>query len=488
MKFPRPLFILAALVAPSFALETAAVSAVTAKFESPSHDEQYQARIELNRLIDEATIPGKGDAAAVTRTLCAVLQDAGTSQEAKKYLLRAMSRVATSDAVDALVPLLEGSDALLREEARQTLRSIPDAKAVAALENALRKTTDKREKIALAGSLAFQKSATSVPLLAGLAADADPETARAGISALAATGGDAAVAALNHILTENSLPDALKPDAEKALLVASAGESGTANAIFQSTRSDSARLAAFIALTGGQPDKASLALIEQAVKSEHAGIRHEALKRAIELNLTSVVADLPTAIAAMPIDDRRVVLGAIRHLKSAEAAGKIALGLVNSGDPNERVAAINALGGIPTKAAFDAAMQALGDRSPAVNQAAAGVLAVSAFPEADGTLLAMLKGAAGPQQIAAIKAAAVRHLPGANEILIQIITSSDEAAAREATRTLYFTASIDDLRKLCETAAATQDEARRKSLVATCTRIANRIGSEEAKALLKAEE
>ena len=485
MKFSRPLFIMAALVAPSFALETAAVSAVTAKFESPSHDEQYQARIELNRLIDEATIPGKGDAAAVTRTLCAVLQDAGTSQEAKKYLLRALSRVATEDAVDAVVPLLEGSDDLLREEARQTLRCIPGAKAVAALENALRKATAKRDKIALAGSLAFQKSATSAPLLAGLAADADPETARAGIRSLSAIGGDAAVAALKKILDDGALPDALKPDVEKALLVASAGESKTASAIFQSTRSDSARLAAFIALTGGQPESAPVALIEQAVKSEHADVRHEALKRAIEMNLTSVVSGLAAAMTGMPIEDRRVVVGSIRHLKSVETAGKIALAVVNSEDPNERVAAITALGGIPTQAAFDAALQSLSARNPAVNQAAASAVAINAYPQADATLLSMLKGAPGEAQVLAIKAAAVRQLPGANEILIQILSAGDEASAREATRTLYFSASIDDLRKLCETAAATQDEVRRKSLVSTCTRIAGRIGGEEAKALLK---
>jgi len=324
-----------------------------------------------------------------------------------------------------------------------------------------------------------------VPLLAELAADADPETARSGIRALSAIGGDAAVTALKNSLDGGALPDPLKPDAEKALLVASAGESMIASAIFQSTRSDSARLAAFIALTGDQPDSASAALIEQAVKSEHADVRHEALKRAIEMNLPSVVSGLAAAMGDMPSSDRRVVVGAIRHLKSVETAEKIALAVVNSEDPNERVAAITTLGGIPTEAAFAAALQALSDRNPAINQAAASALAVSAYPQADATLLAMLKGAPGPQQITAIKAAAVRHLPGANEILIQILAGGDEASAREATRTLYFTASLDDLRKLCETAAATQDEARRKSLVSTCTRIAGRIGGEEAKALLK---
>jgi len=485
MKFLLPLFIAAALAAPSLALETAAVTAVAARFESPSHDEQYQAQIELNRLIDNATIPGKGDATAVTKTLCAVLQDAATPHEARKYLLRAMSRTATADAVETLVPLLEGTDALLKEEARQVLRFIPDAKAVAALENALRKADDKRDKIALAGCLAFQKSATSVPPLAGLAAEADRESARAGISALAAIGGDAAVDALKKVHAGRAAKDPLNPDLEKALLIASAGERQIASRIFQSTRFGSARLAAFIAMTGGTPDSAALALIEQAVKSEHADVRHAAIQRAIELNLPGVVSSLAAGITAMPLDDRQVLLGSIRHLKSEEAAGKIALGLVNSDDQSARVAAITVLGGIPTKAAFDAVLQALGDRSPAINQAAASALAVNAWPEASATLLAMLKGAPGDEKILAIKAAAVRQIPGANEILIQITGGEDEEASREATRTLYFTATIDDLRALCEMAAASQDEARRKSLVSSCSRIAKRINTDEAQALVK---
>lgn len=478
MKFLRLVFILAALAVPSPALEMAAVSAVAAKFQSPSYDEQYQARIELNRLIDEATIPGKGDAAAVTKTLCAVLQDAATSQEAKKYLLRAMNRVATVDALDCLAGLLAGQDTLLKEEARQVLESIHDPKSVAVLERAMAKATDKRERIALAASLALQKSSSSVPLLAALAADADLEMARAGLRALAKIGGEAAVAALQAA----KVPAAAKEDAEKSLLIASAGDKQIARKLFDTTGSAIVRLAAFLAIT---KDGADTALIASALKSEHAEIRHAAIQRAIELNLPTLVSGLEQSIAAMPLGDRMIVLGNIQHLESQQTAEKIALYSAASEDEGERIAALTALGKIGTKAAFDRLLEGLGERTPPVNQAATAALAKMDYPEAEPSLLAMLKGPPGGQKLLAIKAAAVRQIPGANEILIEIITGDDVPASREAMKTLYFTSTIDDLRALCAKAAATQDPEQRKSLVSFCSRIASRLKTPEALDLVK---
>jgi HEAT repeat protein len=486
MKFLRPPLIIAAvLVSQVHALEPAAVTAVAAKFNDPSPAAQYNARVELNRLLDDATAPGKDDPAAVTKTLCAVLQGEDVSQEAQKYILRAMSRLATVDAVESLARLINGQDALLKEEARQVLGSIHDPKAVAVLENSLRKATDKREKMALANSLAVQKAASSVAALAVLAVDPDLEIARAGLSALASIGGDQAVSALKKANTSGKVAPAIKPDIEQALLIASSGNGQTAKEIFQSTKSDTVRLAAFIALTKDGTDSATATMIEQAVKCDDAGLRHEALKRGIEMNLPGLQSSLAQAMDQMPKEDRMVVLANIHLLKPAETAGKIALSRAASDEEDERIAAIMALGRIGTRPAFDAVLQALGDRVPPINQAAASALAAMNYPEAEAALLAKLKGDSSADKILAIKSAVFRQIPGANGILIEIITGNDPEAAKEAMKALYFTASLDDLRALCAKAAATEDAGRRKSIASICSRIATRIATNEALELVK---
>ena len=174
------------------------------------------------------------------------LQASGTSREADKYILRVMTRVATVDAVDCLAKLLNGQDAMLKEEARQVLQSIHDPKAVVALEAALRKTSEKREKIGLAYSLAIQKSPSSVPLLASLGVDSDLEIARAGLSALATIGGNEALDILKKADASQKVALGLKPDVEEALLIAGSGNAGVVQEVYQSTKSDFVRLAAFL--------------------------------------------------------------------------------------------------------------------------------------------------------------------------------------------------------------------------------------------------
>ena len=69
------------LIARLHALESAELAAVTKQFANPSGDEQYKARAELNRLVAQATLPGKGDPAAVTQLLVAAIQSSSRSSD-----------------------------------------------------------------------------------------------------------------------------------------------------------------------------------------------------------------------------------------------------------------------------------------------------------------------------------------------------------------------------------------------------------------------
>lgn len=485
MKFLSIFLITGALATQLQALDSSAVNAVAAKFVSESPEAQYAARMELYRLVATASAPGKEKHSAVSQALIASLQDEATPHEAKKYILRALRAVATPDAVEALAELLNGNDPLLKDEARQVLEEIPDPKAVAALESALRKSADKREKIGLATSLGVRKADSSVVLLAPLVVDADADIARAALFALARIGGAQATATLEKAAASSKVAAAVKPDVEEALLIATAGDDDIARGLFQSTQSDAVRLAAFLALMKGGADDAKFAIISQALKSKHSEIRQAALANGIKLGLPSLQSGLVQAMKEMPLEDRLVVLANIHLLKPAAAAGEIALAGAASADESERVAALGALGKIGTEAAFRAVLQAVGEKSPRISQTASAALAGMNYPEAGPVLLAMLKAGSSEEKILAIKAVQFRQVPGANQALVDILTGDDAAASREAMKSLYFTATLDDLKILVTKAAATTDPARKTALESINSRIAKRLGTDEAASLVK---
>ena len=482
MKFLQTTLIAGLCLARLHALEPAAVSAVAKQFDLPSGDEQYQARVELNRLVDEATLPGQGNPAAVTTTLLAVLDSADSSVEARKYILRALSRIATAEAIAPLAKILDGPDPLLKEEAREALSWIRDPQAAAALEAALRKSTEKADKLSLVTALATQGSASSLSVIAPFMVDADADTARAALFAASRIGGPPAVEILGKALASPRLVPALKADAENALLIASAGDARIAGAIFQSTASDTARLTAFLAImeTGADP-----AVLETALKSDDAKLRHAALASGIAAQNPALVSILSQSSSEMPKEDRLVILSNIHQLKPLENAEKIAMSSIAAEDEDERISAITALAKIATKPAFEAVLQALGAREPRINQAAAGALGAMDYPAAESALFAMLKGDSSPDKVLAIKALLSRQLPDANAILLEIIKGNDDAASKEAMRSLYFTATLEDLKILCATSTEPDHAALRTSIHSICKRIATRLNTEEANDLVK---
>lgn len=461
------------------ALDTAAIAAVAKGFNSPSGDDQYAARMELNRLVAEATAPGKGDAATVTKTLLIVLNAPETSTEARKYLIRSLARIGTADAVEPLVKQLEAGEPMLKEEARQALSLIPDPKAAGALEAALRKSSDKREKLGLIDALGHQKSTGSLPVLTPFLTDADPELASAAFSAVARLGGSPAEGALSQAIAK--LPAHLKAEAERALLTANSAT--VAEQIYQSTTSDAVRLAAFLALMRTDV-KDKPALLEGALKSSNREIRHAALPEALGLNVPAAQAALQS-MDRMPLDDRLVVLAHLHRVQPLSLAEQIALRSNTSQDEDEQVGAILALGKINTQPAFHAVLQAVGAKEPKVNQAGATALSGMAYPEADSALVAMLKSGSSADRLLAVKAVAFRQVPDATALLMGIVKGTDEAAAKEALKTIYASAGLDELKTLCQEAAAPTNPPLRPSLISVCAKIASRINTNEAKELVK---
>jgi HEAT repeat protein len=479
---PFPLLLTTlALATRLLGLDAAELAAVTGKFANSTPDEQYQARVELNRLLDTSTAPGKGDPAAVTKLVAAALAADTTPVEAKKYLLRALARIGTAEAVEAAAQVLAGTDAMLREEARQVLEAIPAPQAAAVLEKALAAAKAQPAQLALIQSLAAAKATGAIPALAELAGGSDPETGRAAVAALGRIGGPETVAALKRAWAKPQLAAAVKAEVERGLLAAAAGDIEVVRQLYLKSSAAPVRVAAFLILTQSAPPAEAAAAVEAALKKESGGLLQAALRRGLELNLPVLQHGLADKLARLGKGERLVVLANISLVKPASEAGKIALASAAAEDPDERVAALHALGKLATQPAFEAVLQALGAREPAVNRAAGQVLAEMNYPAAEATLLAAItRTAPGPDKLLGLKAAAYRHLPGINPLLLKVIGGTDEEAAKEAMKTLYFTATLDDLRTLAGTAKSATDPKAAASLASLCRRIATRLEAPEA--------
>lgn len=479
---PLPYILTAiALTTRLLALDASELAAVTGKFANSTPDEQYRARIELNRLIDTATQSGKDDRAAVTHIVVAALMAETTPVEAKKYLLRALARVGTPDAVEAATKLFGGPDAMLKEEARQVLESIPSPAATAALAQALAAADDPRDQLGLINSLGVAKTTAAVPALAALILNSDPAIARAAVAAIARIGDATAIAALKQALANPKLSAAAKPQVERALLVIAKDDLEMVRQIHLGSASAEVRLAAFLVLTKSAPPAEAAAAIEAALKKDQGELSQAALHRGLELNLPGLQSGLAGKMAGFSKGGRLVILAHIELVQPPSEAGKIALACAKSEDPDERIAALNALGKLATQPAFDELLQAIGAREPAINRAAGNALAQLAYPAADAALLALIKGAPGPDKLLALKAAAYRFLPGINPLLVACLLGSDQEASKEAMKTLYFTATIDDLRRLAAAAKSATDPKVAADVTALCSKIASRLDSPEAK-------
>jgi len=165
--------------------------------------------------VDAAVAASHDDEAAqkdLAARLAAVL-GTDVSGAAKDFVCRALSLVGSADSVPALAPLL--TDEKLSHMARYALERIPDAAAVAALREAVAKTSG-RAKVGVINSLGVRRDAESVSTLVGLLEDSDAEIAGAAAAALGAVGSAEAAKALGAFQTK--APESLRLAAADAYL------------------------------------------------------------------------------------------------------------------------------------------------------------------------------------------------------------------------------------------------------------------------------
>ena len=172
-----------------------------------------KALVAINKTVRASTAdPAKRK--EVERKLLALLKSKQATLHAKWFVCRQLALVGSAEAVPTLAAHLTEDDKQLGYMARFALEQIPDAAALAALRDALGKTTGKT-RIGIINSLAVRRDREAVPALTPLL-KADAETAATAASALGKIGGADCRAALAD--ARKSAGAAVRGVAEDALL------------------------------------------------------------------------------------------------------------------------------------------------------------------------------------------------------------------------------------------------------------------------------
>ena len=394
-----------------------------------------QDRSALNA-IDASIREAAGDAAKlapIEERLAAVLRTPGLKPGAQDYVCRALSVIGTAKSVPALAPLLK--DDRSADVARIALERIPGEAAGAALRAALPGATG-RARIGILQSLGVRADATAVPAIAALLGDADAATAAAAAQALGRIADDAAATALlkcgqfdvpaiadGALLCADRVAGRDKRRAAKIYLAV------TASAV------EPAAEAAMIGLAKVQPAEVAKMLLEGLGSADEKAVAR-AIRLAGRLHPEGFAKPAAKRLAQLKPAGQVPLLAILGDLGDAEARPAV-IEQLKSTEESVRVAAIDALGGLPaSRESLDALAGLTGDASRPVAQGAARALVRVAGADVEKMLLA--GAAAGPaeRRRAFIAAVGDRQLDGAENLLLGLRKDADAEIRRAALKAL----------------------------------------------------
>jgi len=337
--------------------------------------------------------------------LIAILKSDRPSNE-KAWACRKLKLAGTLASVPALAACLPDKE--LAHSARYALETMPYPEAAAALRDAVPKATG-LTKAGILDSIGDRRDKEAVPLLAPLAADADPNVASSAAVALGKIGGPEAIAALKAARAK--APEAAKQAVADGLL----------------------RCADQLLRAGDKPAAAAL------FKQVHQPAEPEHVRTAAMVGMLLAADDpLPMLEGSLSGSDRaahRAALDALHEL-TGEAVTKAAAAQIAKAEPKVQVALIEVLGQRGDAAAAPAIIEATKSAQPAVCIAALHALGFLGDPASVPVLLETAAKGEGVAQETARDALARIAGKGVREALAAQLSNADPAVQAELVRTL----------------------------------------------------
>lgn len=467
-------------------------------FAALREDLSGEVRQPLEAIAEQVREAGQDPArlAHLERQMLQVLRS-DAAPEVKRSLCQLLSMIATSASVSAVAPLL--SDPELSHAARTVLERAGGPEAAAALRAALPGASGQL-KAGVIGSLSHLRDRQAVALLAPLAADPDPDVARAAISALGHIGGAEAARAL----TSAQAPDPLQPLLDDACAMcadglAVEGQRAEAETIYLSLAAPDRPPRTRALGLRGLVEMRSLRALEWVL----AGLQDPdpQLQRTAARLCASVEGEdaMPKVLAVyphLPPAVQAVLLAALAERGDA-AAAPAALEALKSEDATLRAAALRAVGrlGGPEGVLPLAEIAARGEGEEP--QAARQILArlsgegveeaflrlAQAGPPETAPLPSLRRGGRGGTkegwgEVRAVLVATLadRKMEAARPVLLQIARDPDPQVAVAALKALGRLAGPPELAELVKLLLTASDEARREAAQDALVACARRLG------------
>jgi HEAT repeat protein len=437
-----------------------------------------QPRTALTTIEDQVRATQAAALPALEDRLLGALKSPRATMDCRDWACRQLRQVGSEKSVPVLAALL--ADKQLSTVARLALQSIPGPAADAALRGALPKLTG-AEKVGVVQTLGVRRDRQAVPLVAPLAADADPVVAEMALFALGQIGTPEAFEALRVA----NIPGSLNRARYHALLRCAEQLPAQAAEIYGSVLTQSKdtviQMAALRGLVLADPAKAAPAVLA-AAHSPDKKLRLLAVQLACQPGRSKLLAQLLPRAGALPVDARVTLL----TLVGDPAALSAVLAATGAAEESVRVAAIGALGRLAQDGPSLGKLidLAASEKGPA-QDAARAALRTLRMKQADETLMFVAEnaavGGAWKSPSGAVKAEAIRSLAARNAIkavptLLGIAAGPDRTLhgpAFEALGTLADRAHLPALLKLLATASEAADRDAAQTAVAAVGRRAS---------------
>jgi HEAT repeat protein len=423
-------------------------------------------------LIAFVTLSVSNVRAAEEKDLIAILQSSAGAVE-KCAACQQLRIYGTAKSVPALASLL--GQERVGHAARYALEGIPGPEAVAALREALTKTSG-LAKAGIINSLGWRHDAESVALLVPLISDADAVIAKETASALGRIGGEKAFAAL-IAARDNSNPTVRRAVLEALLLCAenrlSAGDKSGASTLYSNLYHADVPIAIHVAAWRGlvlSNDSQRPELVVEALTGNDEQLRLVALKLVRETKDERLIKTCQQQWDSLPSLAQRAVLNA--YLQFGAEAVPVIRTASKSPLPEVRIAAWQALADLSDTSMIPALAQAAAEGEPAERDAARDTLARIHGPGVRDALLAYLKQAETTEKVELLLALGKRSDTAAAPMLLQYANAPEQTvrlAALESLRRLAVTDTLMPLLDLVVTPKSASDrDAILKALAAVC--------------------
>ena len=381
--------------------------------------------------------------------------------------------VGTVRSVPALAVLL--TEERIAHAARYALEAIPAPEAVAALREALGKTTGLL-KVGVIDSLGRRHDPESLPLLKPLLADLDPMIAAHAAAALGEIGGPVALAALSAARSQpipavqTAVAEALLQCAER---LRSGGDGPGAatlyRSLFDAKLPPQIRAAAWRGLVLSDPAQ-RLDLMTTALAGTDRLTHVAALKLIRELGDAQVIKACVKQWAELPADAQVAVLDA--SLKLGAKALPTVQAAAGSTHLAVRVAAWQALAGLEDSSLLPALAQAAAQGAPAEREAARDTLTRLRGRGVDQAILKQIRQAKSPIKAVLLRALGERGDRSAAKVLLKYASNENEVVRLAALESLKKLAVADTLTPLLDLASQSKSERERdpalEALSAVC--------------------